>query len=123
MSPGTIGPISPRRGEVWEVNFNPTQGDEIAKIRPAIVVSSDAMGKLAIKLVVPVTTWKKGFSNNLWMVRLEPNSTNGLRNVSAADALQMRGAGFERFIRKLGRMPSEAMDEIAAAVAILVEYQ
>ena len=123
MRPRRTGSINPRRGEVWEVNFNPTLGDEIAKIRPAIVVSSDAMGKLAIKLVVPVTTWKNGFANNLWMVRLEPNATNGLRNVSTADTLQIRGAGFERFIRKLGRMPSEVMDEIAAAVPILVEYQ
>lgn len=123
MSAGGTVPIRPRRGEVWEVDFNPTVGDEIAKIRPAIVVSSDAMGRLAIKTVVPVTTWKDWFANNLWMVRLAPNATNGLRNVSTADAMQIRGVGLERFVRKLGWMSSEVMTNIAAAVAILVEHQ
>lgn len=119
---GTV-PIRPHRGEVWEVDFNPTVGDEIAKIRPAIVVSSDAMGRLAIKTVVPVTTWQDRFANNLWMVRLAPNAGNGLRNVSTADALQIRGVGLERFVRKLGRMSSEVMAEVAAAVAIVVEHK
>ena len=109
--------IRPSRGEVWQVNFNPTVGDEIAKLRPAIVVSSDAMGRLAIKTVVPVTTWRDHFANNLWMVRLEPDAINGLTNVSTADALQIRGVALERFVRKLGRISSETMDEIAAAVA------
>jgi len=29
----------PKRGEIWLVNFDPTIGTEIKKIRPAIVVS------------------------------------------------------------------------------------
>lgn len=115
--------MSPRRGDVWEVDFNPTQGDEINKIRPAVVISSDALGRLAIKTVVPVTSWQDRFANNPWMVKLDPNATNGLRNVSTADALQIRGVALERFVRRLGRFPSDVMDEIAAAVAILVEYQ
>lgn len=123
MNAGETELTRPSRGEVWQVNFNPTKGDEIAKIRPAIVVSSDAMGRLAIKTVVPVTTWKDWFANNLWMVRLEPDATNGLTNVSTADALQIRGVALERFVRRMGRVTSEVMDEIAAAVAIVVEYQ
>jgi mRNA interferase MazF len=38
----------PRRGEIWLVNFDPTVGAEIKKIRLAIVISSDAAGKLPI---------------------------------------------------------------------------
>jgi hypothetical protein len=30
------------RGEIWLVNLDPTVGDEIRKMRPAIVVSRDA---------------------------------------------------------------------------------
>jgi mRNA interferase MazF len=98
-------------------------GDEIAKTRPAIVVSSDAIGKLAIKTVVPVTTWKDRFADNLWMVRIEPDKANGLENVSTADALQIRGVALERFIDKLGQVSSEVLDDVAAAIAIVVEYQ
>jgi mRNA interferase MazF len=41
----------PQRGEVWLVNFDPTVGTEIRKIRPAVVISSDEIGILPIKLV------------------------------------------------------------------------
>ena len=52
----------PQRGEVWLVNFDPTIGAEIKKTRPAIVISSDAVGRLPIKLVTPVTDWKDYFA-------------------------------------------------------------
>jgi mRNA interferase MazF len=29
---------TPQRGEVWMVNFDPTIGTEIRKIRPAVVI-------------------------------------------------------------------------------------
>ena len=34
---------SPQRGEVWLVNFDPPTGAEIAKTRPAVVISDDAV--------------------------------------------------------------------------------
>jgi mRNA interferase MazF len=51
----------PKRGEIWLVNFDPTIGAEIKKVRPAVVISSDAVGKLPIKLIAPVTDWKTYF--------------------------------------------------------------
>ena len=113
----------PRRGEVWLVNFDPTLGVEIKKTRPAVVVSSNAIGQLPIKLIAPVTDWKPYFNGNLWHVRINPDSTNGLVKVSAIDTLQLRGADIQRFIRKLGQVSETTMAEIAAAVAAVVEYQ
>ena len=78
---------SPRRGEVWLVNLDPTLGAEIQKTRPAVVISSDSVGRLPIKLVVPMTDWKESFAKNLWHVYLPPNSENGLRKPSAVDIL------------------------------------
>jgi len=113
----------PRRGEVWLVNFDPTLGVEIKKTRPAVVVSSNAIGQLPLKLIPPVTDWKPYFNGNLWHVRINPDSTNGLVKVSAIDTLQLRGADMQRFIRKLGQVSETTMAEIAAAVAAVVEYQ
>ncbi|MEB3178118.1 MAG: type II toxin-antitoxin system PemK/MazF family toxin [Nostocaceae cyanobacterium] len=42
----------PKRGEIWLVNFDPTVGAEIKKVRPAVVISSDAVGKLPINLLL-----------------------------------------------------------------------
>jgi len=60
------------------VDFNPTVGAEISKVRPAVVLSSDSVGKLPIKLVAPVTGWNDGFASNLWHVRVNPNRQNSL---------------------------------------------
>ena len=58
----------PARGEVWLVNFDPTIGSEIRKTRPAVVISSDAVGRLPVKLVAPLTDWKNYYARNLWHV-------------------------------------------------------
>ncbi|MHC5828177.1 MAG: hypothetical protein ACYT04_72870 [Nostoc sp.] len=38
---------------MWLFNSDPTIGDEISKIRPAISVNSDEIGSLRLKVVVP----------------------------------------------------------------------
>jgi mRNA interferase MazF len=112
-----------RRGDVWLVNFDPTKGAEMTKTRPAVVVSSDAIGILPIKMIAPATDWKDRYSRNLWHIRIDPDKTNGLSKISAVDALQVRGVATERFIRKLGKVSVSTMDEIVAAIAAVIEYE
>jgi mRNA-degrading endonuclease toxin of MazEF toxin-antitoxin module len=46
-----------RRGEIWWVNFDPTQGSEIRKTRPAIVVTANAVNRARrTVVVVPLST-------------------------------------------------------------------
>ena len=119
----TTNIVFPKRGEVWLVNFNPTVGAEIKKVRCAVVISSDGIGKLPIKLVAPITSWKSHFGNNIWHIKIEPDNTNGLTKASAIDALQLRGVDTQRFIRKLGHLSQIQMEEIAIAIAAVIEYQ
>ena len=49
---------TPNRGEVWRIRFDPAEGDEIKKVRTAVVVSENAVGRLRLKIVVPITEWK-----------------------------------------------------------------
>ena len=114
--------ISPKRGDVWLVNFDPTVGSEIRKVRPAIVVSSDSIGRLPIKLIAPITDWKPYFISNIWHVKVEPDSSNSLAKTSAVDALQLRGVDKQRFIRKLGQLSILTMEEITIAIAAVIEY-
>ncbi len=116
-------PRIPKRSEVWTVNFDPTIGTEIKKTRPAVVVSSDAVGRLPIKLIAPITDWKDYFARNVWHVRIDPDSANGLSKASSVDALQLRGVDTQRFVRSLGRVSATVMDEIVAAIAAVIEYQ
>ncbi len=113
---------TPQRREIWLVNFDPTVGTEIQKTRPSVVVNSDAVGRLSIKLVAPITDWKAYFAPNIWHVRIEPEPTNGLTKVSAVDTLQLRGMDKQRFIRKLGEVSPATMEEIVLAITAIIEY-
>ncbi|MGB3692038.1 MAG: type II toxin-antitoxin system PemK/MazF family toxin [Spirulinaceae cyanobacterium] len=123
MTSSTTNSDAPKRGEIWLVNFDPTIGSEIKKVRPAVVISSDAVGKLPIKLIAPITNWKPYFSQNFWHVKIEPDTTNGLTKISAIDALQLRGVDLQRFIRKLGSIAEVTMSEIAIAVVTVIEFE
>jgi mRNA interferase MazF len=112
---------SPQRGEVWLVNFDPTLGTEIRKIRPAVVISSNNIGVLPIKLVAPITDWKDWYVGNLWHIKLSPNSDNGLSKDSSVDTLQLRGVDTQRFIRKLGSLSPDEMNSIVIAIVTVIE--
>ncbi len=46
-----------KRGEVWWVEFDPSIGSEIAKTRPAVIVSNDSANRhLARVIVIPMTS-------------------------------------------------------------------
>lgn len=112
----------PERGDIWLVSFDPTVGSEIRKTRPAVVVSSDAIGRLPVKLVAPVTEWKAHYAGNIWHVRINPDLQNGLGKTSAVDSLQVRGMDRQRFVRKLGKVSPTALEEIVLAIAAVIEY-
>jgi mRNA interferase MazF len=113
----------PKRGEIWLVNLDPTVGAEIQKTRPAIVISSDYIGKLPLKLMVPITDWKDSFALDLWHIRLDPSNENGLTKPSAADALQSRSLDTRRFIRKIGILSASDLQEITRAIAAIIDHQ
>ena len=114
---------NPRRGEVWDVDFDPTIGAEIQKRRPAVVISVDSIGHLPIKLVAPITGWQKAFASKIWLVKVEPNRANGLTKVSAVDTLQIKAVDVQRFITKRGRLTAKLMTEIGAAIATIIDYR
>ena len=113
----------PKCGEIWIVNFDPTEGSEIKKTRPAVVVSSDALRYLPVKLVAPITEWDKKHESTFWRVKIEPNNLNNLNKVSAVDVLQLRCLDRSRFVNKKGVLSANLMGEIASAIAAVIEYQ
>jgi mRNA interferase MazF len=112
---------NPRRGEIWRVNLDPTVGSELRKIRPCIVMSSDQVGRLPVKIVVPLTDYKPHYQAFVWLVRIDPSKSNGLTNISAADCLQIRGCSTLRFIEKIGALAGRDVARVAAATAVTLE--
>jgi mRNA interferase MazF len=110
----------PKRGDVWLIDFDPSVGAEIQKIRPAVVISVDTVGRLPLRMVVPITDWKSHYSSFPWFVRLPASLLNGLTKDSGADAFQTKSVALSRFIDRLGELTIVQLDEIAEAIALCI---
>jgi mRNA interferase MazF len=110
----------PKRGEIWLVRFDPSRGAEIRKIRPAVVLSVDAIGRLPLRIVVPITDWKTVYASLSWFAFLPASAGNGLTKDSGADAFQVKSVSETRFVRRLGAVADDQLEEIASAIALCV---
>ncbi len=101
-----------KQGEIWLINLDPTIGAEIKKIRPAIIVNDDALGRLPLKIIAPITDWKDTYKIAPWMVKIEPDNINNLQKISSADCFQIRSISEIRFIRQIGKVNQHIFDLI-----------
>lgn len=106
-----------RRGEVWWVNFDPSVGREIQKVRPAIIVSSDLANQFLNRVqVVPVT------SNLGRLYRSEAYVTiNGIQHKALAD--QLTTVSKLRISNQMGSISREDMREVERAIKTQLDLQ
>lgn len=109
-----------KRGEIWLINLDPTVGAEIAKRRPALIISADDVGKLPLRVVAPLTSWKAHFQIVPWMVRIQGNGTSGLDKDSSADCYQARSVSHRRMIEKIGEATPEQMAAIEESIQVVM---
>jgi mRNA interferase MazF len=113
--------VSPERGQIWLVRFDPSVGDEIQKMRPAVVVSSSRLSRLRLRVVIPITGWQPRSDQIPWHYLLKANKMTRLDKDSAADALQIKSVSLDRFDRRLGQVSADDLEELASAVQFLLE--
>ena len=93
------------------MSLDPTQGSEMQKTRPCLVVSPDEMNQhLRTVLVAPLTTTERAYPTRV------PVKFQNTRGQVALD--QLRAVDRQRLIRKLG---SVSMKTAQAVSAVLVE--
>ena len=109
------------RGEIWLINLDPTIGSEIKKSRPCVVVNNDIVGKLPLKIIVPLTGWKDSFKQADWHTAIEPSPLNGLTKKSSADTFQVRSISEKRFINKLGDISQEEIKLIEGGLRTVLD--
>jgi mRNA interferase MazF len=81
------------------------------------VVSLDGLGRLPLRIVVPLTDWRPALGNFSWFVPISANATNGLTKDSGADAFQVKSASDNRFVSRLGAITPSQVADIATAIA------
>ncbi len=112
--------MDPRRGEVWLLDMEPTLGAEMGKTRPVLVISRDALARLPLRIIVPITTWKDHFADLPWFVRIEPSPRNGLERLSGVDTFQVRAVDIRRFRKRLGVVEPEYMHQVEYGLCLVL---
>jgi mRNA interferase MazF len=116
--------INPKRGEIWTIRFDPPRGDEIKKQRRAIVMNIEDAGRLALRMVVPITTGNLGFRRHFWMVEIPAAKSNGLDHDSFADTFQFKSVSIERFVSRIGVLTdTRLMHEITSAIVLCIGHR
>ncbi len=106
-----------KRGEIWWVSLDPTQGSEIKKTRPCVVLSHDTLNRLRRTVVViPLSSAAKPHPP----ITL-PITCQGDAVVAVVD--QIRAVGKHRLKSKIEALSLEELDELCQAVSTILELR
>ena len=98
-----------RRGEVYLVSLNPTQGSEMQKTRPCVVVSPDELNTaLRTFIVAPITT-----GGHAYPFRVACRFGGRTGHVVLD---QIRTVDRQRLVRRLGRLSSNTLTQALVAL-------
>jgi mRNA interferase MazF len=111
-----------KQGEIWQINLDPTIGAEIQKTRPSLIINIDALGKLPLRIIAPITGWKTHYADYPWMVKINPDERNGLNKTSAIDCFQIRSVSVERLTGLIGTLQPEITAQVQEAVAAIIGH-
>jgi mRNA interferase MazF len=110
-------PTSPKRGEVYLVNFDPTQGAEIKKTRPALILQNNVSNQHSPITVVAAITSQFGKRFYPTEVLLVPPE-GGLSADSVVLLNQVRSIDKRRLIKRLGVLRPETLQKVNRALQI-----
>ncbi len=108
----------PRVGEVWDVDFDPTMGNEQGGIRPALVISVAEFNAIdhRLRIVVPITSAGKRLSNQIWIAPPE----GGLTTTSVLTCEQAKSRSLIRFKRKRGAVEADTLETVQRLVGAFI---
>ena len=102
------------RFEIWLVQLDPTQGSEIKKTRPCVILSPDEMSSFKTAIVAPMTS--KGFT---YPTRIQ-YTFQGKKGLILLD--QMRAVDKSRLVQKLGELTKSARIKVINCLQELFAY-
>ena len=107
-----------KRGDVYMVDLDPTQGREQRGRRPVVIVSPDDFNRATqLPVVAPITNGGDFARRIGFAVPLEGTQTTGVVRCDQPRVLDL----IARHGRKLETLPEAVMDEVLAKMATIFE--
>ena len=109
--------IFPKRGEIYQVHFDPTQGSEISKTRPALILQNDTSNEYSPVTIVAAITSK--YDDRLYPTEVLIYASESSLSVDSVVALnQIWTVDKQRLVRRLGAIHFETMAQVERAILI-----
>jgi mRNA interferase MazF len=121
---GTQGPPplpSPRRGEIWDVNWSPGRGAEQQGMRPALIIQNDR-GNASLSYPLTIVASMSRTERELPLhVRIAPSEENGLTDFTDVKCEQIMTIEKSRLIRRRGCINAEELGRVDAALKLSLD--
>jgi mRNA interferase MazF len=109
---------SPRRGEIWDVNWSPGRGAEQQGTRPALIIQNDR-GNTSLSYPLTIVASMSRTERELPLhVRITPTLENGLTDHTDVKCEQVMTIEKSRLIRRRGVITPEEMHRVDLALRL-----
>jgi mRNA interferase MazF len=115
-----VAVAAPRQGEVWWARLDPVVGSEVAKTRPALVVSVEEINSAPARLciVAPITTTPRAAA-----VRIELPREGGAARVGYVEAYQVRTVSHDRLVGRIGVADDAVRSDVAHRIELYTRHR
>ncbi len=117
-SPAPPVPPSPRRGEIWDVNWSPGRGAEQQGTRPALIIQNDRGNASRTYPLTVVASMSRTERDLPLHVRIAPTSENGLTDYTDVKCEQVMTIEKSRLLRRRGTITSEELGKVDLALRV-----
>ena len=111
-------PPSPRRGEIWDVNWSPGRGAEQKGIRPALIIQNDR-GNASLSYPLTIVASMSRTERELPLhVRISPSEENGLTDFTDVKCEQVMTIEKSRLMRRRGGITPDELNRVDVALKL-----
>lgn len=104
--------LTPKRGEVWWINFDPSTGSESKKIRPAVIVSNDYSNRHVSRFqIIPTTSNISRVYPSDCIVTIQNQSSKAMAN-------QLTTVDVSRVMKKIAVVSNFDMELIEQVIKV-----
>src|SRR5947199_1500637 len=113
--------LSPRRGEIWDVNWSPGRGAEQQGTRPALIIQNDR-GNASLSYPLTIVASMSRTERELPLhVRITPSPENGLTDATDVKCEQIMAIEKSRLLRRRGCISAEELGKVDTALKLSLD--